>query len=355
MGFVNTGNTNTLELNFTDYGKSLVGGNAGTSLLTVLASSKFALRDDGIDYRRFSAAPVPGAATTTTDGPCFDQQFTTSPVNERLSGDCFFNFADVRGRAANDPCIKTVSQTSNVGGGGPSPFPLNINLLYVYEEGIASIPPPDTGGQTPPPPPAPACFDSGYDSTQFGMNENGCACTTYTNAWEALLGASTNIGALTGSDAQLLPPMQLNDYGNYAYYYPSFESVNNFLVNSILQNVSQNANAGGQFGYWGPIQGIGNYVEATQITLTDTGGVVGDVNGDGIVGCDDLSWIVNCYCQGIMEGDNIAGTAMGAIYQSNLFNLMDSYISLAGCEGQVPSFQCNGTMAQCVIPSICGS
>ena len=55
MGFVNTGNTNTLELNLTDRGKALIGGGGGgLSLFTTLASSKFALRDQGLDYRRFS-------------------------------------------------------------------------------------------------------------------------------------------------------------------------------------------------------------------------------------------------------------------------------------------------------------
>ena len=362
MGFVNTGNTNTLKLNFTDYGKRLIGGNAGTSLMTTLATAKFALRDHGMDYRRFSLAAVPGSTDTTTNGPCYDQQYSVSPYNERLSGTCFFNFPDVRGRANNEPCNKTVSEVNDISGGGPDEsLAININVLYVNEEGIATIPnvaiSPDP--IVPDPPPVPACFDSGYDSTAFGLNENGCACTTYSNAWENILGASQNVGAMTGSEAQQLNWAQLDDYYGYAYYYPSYESVINVLVNSLLQNgynfIGPNQTTTAYWsGYWGPLEGPGNSVEASQVTVTDTGGVVGDFNGDGIIGCDDLSWMINCYCQGLSEGDNVTGNAYGPLIQNNIWSTIDSYIVAAGCENEVPSALCDGSTPQCTNVQICG-
>ena len=362
MGFVNTGNTNTLEINFTDYGKSLIGGNGGTSLLTTLASAKFSLRDHGMDYRRFSSVPVPGSTDTTSDGPCFDQQFSTSPFNERLSGTCFFNFPDTRGRASNNPCIKTVSEVNDIEGGGPNEeFAININVLYVNESGVPSQPDIASQGDpiVPDPPPVPACFDSGYDSTAFGLNENGCACTTYSNAWEEILGASQNIGSMSGPDASQLSWSQLDDYYGYAYYYPSYESVINVVVNSLLQNGYNyigpaSTTTSYWSGYWGPLEGIGNSVEATQVTVTDTGGVVGDFNGDGVIGCDDLSWLVNCYCQGLSEGDNITGNGYGVVYQANIWSLIDSYIVAAGCQNDVQSAQCNGSIPQCTNVQVCG-
>ena len=42
MAFVNTGNTNTLELNLTDYGKSILLGNSGGDLLNQIV--KFGLK-----------------------------------------------------------------------------------------------------------------------------------------------------------------------------------------------------------------------------------------------------------------------------------------------------------------------
>ena len=53
MGFVLTANSNTLTASLTDYGKSILVGNAGGELINQIV--KFGLRDADIDYRRFTA------------------------------------------------------------------------------------------------------------------------------------------------------------------------------------------------------------------------------------------------------------------------------------------------------------
>ena len=287
MGFVNTGNTNTLELNLTDYGKKYVGGASGISFLQVLGNSKFALRDHGVDYRRFSQGADP-PAPTSTNGPCYDQQYPINPYIERLSGTCFFNYPDIRGRGTGGLCLKTLSQSSDIIYDGNG-IGWNDNLLYIDVPGIqpssSSAPPlpppiPDDDGeivippQTPPEQPIPVpptCFDSGYDSTVFGLNEAGCACTTYSNAWEDTLGISQNIGT-----------------GGFAYYYPSWESVFNVIANTILAN---NISSTLPPSFWGPLQGIGTGLQLNQVQTTDTGGLIGDVYGDGNLGCDDIAWL----------------------------------------------------------------
>ena len=61
MGFISTANTNTLEVNLTDYGKSILLGNSGGGLMEQIV--KFGLRDNDIDYRRFT-----GNSSTQTYG-----------------------------------------------------------------------------------------------------------------------------------------------------------------------------------------------------------------------------------------------------------------------------------------------
>jgi hypothetical protein len=383
MGFVNTGNTNTLELNLTDYGKKYIGGSLGTSFLQALVNAKFALRDEGIDYRRFSSAPVQGAVTTTTNGPCYDQQYEVNPYMERLSGTCFFNYPDVRGRGTGGLCLKSISQTTDIDL-SMSDNGWNDNVLHIDVPGIQ--PDPNTNPPTPPPipddddeiiipppppppeppvPTPPACFDMGYDSTVFGLNESGCACLTYVNAWESFIGASQNVGSfdidveIEGYDPSLgfsFGPAFMAVDGfllGYAYYYPSAESVVNMVANMILSNNISNAVSPG---FWGPIDGVGMGTQLNQVQTTATGGLVGDVYGDGNLGCDDLAWGLACYCQGINEGDVIAYPSNTGtnFYFDAMGPLIDSYILAAGCTNMM-SAKCDGSTPQCSHPAICGN
>ena len=367
MGFVNTGNTNTLELNLTDRGKALIGGGGGgLSLFTTLASSKFALRYQGMDYRRFSTSPVPGASDTTTNGPCYDQQYSVNPYMERLSGTCFFNYADIRGRGSNAPCNKTVLLENDIMAGGPyEDLGINDNLLYLNEPGIPSVPEVEEEEVIPPPPPA--CFDLGYDST-FGQqpNPDSCACTTYGTVWEPLIGESENIfngwnmqetiaggynPALGWTDSGLTPAnTQGGGWIGFAYYYPSYEAVMNVILNLSIQNNTPLYQLSGAFG---PAEGMfAQGATQTQLMVTDTGGIVGDVYGDGSLACSDLSWAMKCHCQGVLEGD-VTPTPSYLQMQNIINNVMDSYIVAVGCNNNVPSSMCDGTMAQCQNPAIC--
>jgi hypothetical protein len=382
MGFVNTGNTNTLELNLTDYGKRYIGGGAGVSFLQALGNAKFALRDGGIDYRRFAVAPVPGSSNVDTNGPCYDQQYEVNPYMERLSGTCFFNYPDVRGRTTGGLCLKTITQKTDINlainDNGWNDSVLHIDVPGIQPDPNTNPPPPpiipdeDGDNNSPPPeeppepeiPTPPACFDAGYDSTVFGMNEAGCSCLTYSNAWENIIGASENVGVfdidveVEGYDPSLSPGTVFDNQPGgyqsgwllgYAYYYPSQESLANIIQNMIISN-----NLGsGMNGFWGPMDGVGVPLEISQVQTTDTGGLIGDVYGDGNLGCDDISWAVGCYCQGVNEGDVISFPGMG-VYTNAINLVIDSYIIAAGCTN-IMSTQCNGSLAQCNHPAICGN
>lgn len=383
MGFVNTGNTNTLELNLTDYGKQYIGGGLGINFLQVLGNAKFALRDGGIDYRRFSSSPVQGSSTVDTNGPCYDQQYEVNPYMERLSGTCFFNYPDVRGRGTGGLCLKSITKSTDINL-SINDNGWNDNVLHIDVPGIQPdpntsppIPPPipdDDGEIINPPPPdppeppvptPPACFDMGYDSTVFGLNESGCACLTYVNAWESLIGASENIGVfdidveVEGYDPSLSPGTVFDNQPGaymqgwglgYAYYYPSSESVINMVANMILSNNITNAVSPG---FWGPLDGVGVPTQLNQVQTTDTGGLVGDVYGDGNLGCDDIAWGLACYCQGVSEGDVISYPT-AQFYFDAIGPLIDSYVLAAGCTNMM-SAKCDGSTPQCNHPAICGN
>tara|TARA_R110000803_G_scaffold39315_4_gene84849 strand:+ start:54032 stop:55018 length:987 start_codon:yes stop_codon:yes gene_type:complete len=157
MGFINTGNTNTLELNLTDYGKSILVGNSGGDLLSQIV--KFGLKDSDIDYRRFS-----GDSKTQSYGPCYDQSSLFNNKIESLSGECFYNYPDVRGRVGVEVCNMAVLQGPDTNGSSIlfNPKPSGY-LWYTLNEDLEPK----------------YCFKKGYNSTNLGLNEYGCKCSQF--------------------------------------------------------------------------------------------------------------------------------------------------------------------------------
>jgi len=157
MAFVNTGNTNTLELNLTDYGKSILVGNSGGDLLNQIV--KFGLKDSDIDYRRFS-----GDSTTQSYGPCYTQSSLFNNKIESLSGECFYNYPDVRGRTGVEVCDMAVLQGPDTNGTTVlfNPKPSGY-LWYTLNEDLESK----------------YCFKKGFNSTNLGLNEYGCQCAQF--------------------------------------------------------------------------------------------------------------------------------------------------------------------------------
>ena len=157
MGFISTANTNTLEVNLTDYGKSVLLGNAGGGLMEQIV--KFGLRDSDVDYRRFT-----GDSSTETYGPCHDQSLSINPNMTSLSGDCFYNYPDVRGRYGMEVCDLAVLDGPTTDGTtilfNP---PRQGNLWYTTNQDLESK----------------ACFEKGFDVRNLGLNEYGCKCSQF--------------------------------------------------------------------------------------------------------------------------------------------------------------------------------
>jgi hypothetical protein len=157
MGFISTANTNTLEVNLTDYGKSVLLGNAGGGLMEQIV--KFGLRDGDVDYRRFT-----GNSSTQTYGPCYSQSLSVDTNMVSLSGDCFYNYPDIRGRYGLEVCDLGVLDGPTTDGTtilfNP---PRRGNLWYSLKEDLESK----------------ACFQKGFDVRNLGLNEYGCKCSQF--------------------------------------------------------------------------------------------------------------------------------------------------------------------------------
>lgn len=269
MGFVSTANTNTLSVNLTSYGKFLLAGkNPKNSFMSAIKF--FGLKDQDIDYRRFGRLPVSGSENTNTNGPCYDQQFIVNPTNERLSGDCFYNYPDIRGGVESNVPYPSVSQVSELFKGGGS----NIHWKV--------------GGQI-----YSDCFQNGYDSTVFGLNDYGCLCTL--------------------------------DLGFGVSETPSYYSLLFVIENFILFN--------------GNTQNIDTETIQT-IQYSDNGGLVGDVYGDGKLSCDDVCWFMECWCHSLHNGD-ISPLDVPNEYK----NKIDNLLGLSGCDKCKSSF-CDGKTIQ---------
>jgi len=157
MGFITTANTNTLEVNLTDYGKSILVGNAGGGLIEQIV--KFGLRDNDIDYRKFS-----GDSSTNNYGPCHSQSLTTNPNMVSLSGDCFYNYPDIRGRNGIEVCNMAVLDGPTTDGSTILFNPKREgNLWYSLKEDLESK----------------ACFQKDFDVRELGLNEYGCKCSQF--------------------------------------------------------------------------------------------------------------------------------------------------------------------------------
>ena len=157
MGFVLTANSNTLTASLTDYGKSILVGNAGGELINQIV--KFGLRDEDIDYRRFTADTA-----TQTYGPCYEQSVLNSPNIEALSGTCFDTYPDIRGRYGLEVCDLGILQGPTTDGSTVLFNPLRKgNLWYTTQE--------DLEGKY--------CFSSDFDVTSLGLNEYGCKCAQF--------------------------------------------------------------------------------------------------------------------------------------------------------------------------------
>ena len=157
MGFISTANTNTLELSLTDYGKSVLVGNTGGDLFNQIV--KFGLKDGDIDYRRFTAQ-----TSNLSYGPCYGQSILVNSSMESLSGNCFYNYPDIRGRYGVEVCDLAVLQGPTTDGSTIS-FnpPTQGSLWYTTQQDMESK----------------FCFSSGYDVTRLGLNEYGCKCTQF--------------------------------------------------------------------------------------------------------------------------------------------------------------------------------
>ena len=157
MGFISTANTNTLEVNLTDYGKSVLLGNAGGGLMEQIV--KFGLRDSDVDYRRFT-----GNSSTETYGPCYNQSLSINPNMVSLSGDCFYNYPDVRGRYGLEVCDMAVLDGPTTDGTTVLFNPTRKgNLWYSLQEDLEPK----------------ACFQKGFDVRDLGLNEYGCKCSQF--------------------------------------------------------------------------------------------------------------------------------------------------------------------------------
>ena len=157
MAFISTANTNTLELSLTDYGKSILVGNSGGDLLNQIV--KFGLRDADIDYRRFTADTIHHVY-----GPCYTQSFEVNKDIESLSGDCFYNYPDIRGRYGVEVCNLALLQGPTTDGTTIIFNPTRDgNLWYSTVEDEE----------------AKYCFKKGYDVTSLGLNEYGCKCSQF--------------------------------------------------------------------------------------------------------------------------------------------------------------------------------
>ena len=157
MGFISTANTNTLEVSLTDYGKSVLLGNAGGGLMEQIV--KFGLSDGDVDYRRFT-----GNSSTQSYGPCYDQSLSVNPNMVSLSGDCFYNYPDIRGRYGVEVCDLAVLDGPTTDGTtilyNP---PKTGNLWYSTKKDLESK----------------GCFEKGVDIRSLGLNEYGCKCSQF--------------------------------------------------------------------------------------------------------------------------------------------------------------------------------
>ena len=329
MGWINTGNTNTLELNLTDYGKSLA-FQGGISLKDSIVS--FGLKDSGIDYRRFSRAPVPGSTDTQTHGPCFDQQYSENQFNERLSGDCFYNYPDVRGRVKDNVCNQSVSLRYNFAD-------LDSNL---HVEGPAdNLQLPSTQD----------CFSPGYNPNIFGMNEYGCSCFgSYSSPYYQFdygQGPGCAYCGMYNNNSIPLDPVwpTLSTIAHILQVYADINNITDGVGNAYVVMPNWTANWGGAGNYGQP----GSYGGPAGSGLVGGGGIVGDIYGDGTLGCQDFVWMMQCYCTGYNQGANdyynsvwfyapnqgqfpagvsFAGSVNAALDTFNCFNALN-----ANCDG----------------------
>tara|TARA_R100000664_G_scaffold5794_1_gene10717 strand:- start:20766 stop:21710 length:945 start_codon:yes stop_codon:yes gene_type:complete len=157
MGFVNSGDSYTLDFSLTDYGKALLTGGLGQNLFGSI--KQFGLKDMDIDYRRFSA-------DTSACGP---QNTYNSPTNERLSGSCYYsNYPDIRGRASADTiCNEAVFVgPRTINPATVDDIPSDATLHWKGEPVIG------TGG---------GCFDNGFNA--FNVLGYPAACDCYPEEW----------------------------------------------------------------------------------------------------------------------------------------------------------------------------
>ena len=200
MGFVLTANSNTLTASLTDYGKSILVGNAGGELINQIV--KFGLRDADIDYRRFTAD-----TTTQTYGPCYEQSVLVNPNMESLSGTCFDNYPDIRGRYGIEVCDLGIFQGPTTDGSTVLFNPLRKgNLWYTTKEDLESK----------------YCFSSDFDVTKLGLNEYGCKCAQFGIYSDVMSNDSIQPGYPTYTDV-----VQMY---NYTLNPRRFESDDNFRV-----------------------------------------------------------------------------------------------------------------------------
>ena len=200
MGFVLTANSNTLTASLTDYGKSILVGNAGGELINQIV--KFGLRDEDIDYRRFTAD-----TTTQTYGPCYEQSVLVNPNMESLSGTCFDNYPDIRGRYGVEVCDLGILQGPTTDGSTVLFNPLRKgNLWYTTKEDLESK----------------YCFSSDFDVTKLGLNEYGCKCAQFGIYSDVMSNDAIQPGYPTYTDV-----VQMY---NYTLNPRKFESDDNFRV-----------------------------------------------------------------------------------------------------------------------------
>tara|TARA_R100000322_G_scaffold46427_1_gene29057 strand:- start:123 stop:1157 length:1035 start_codon:yes stop_codon:yes gene_type:complete len=288
MGFVSTATTQTIYLKFTDYGKYQLATKGFSQIL-----KSFGLSDNDVDYRRFNT----GNSYIQTDDtsfidcggpthayPCSGQTIQTAPGGhgvERLSGCCFHNYPLERGATytiganlnagvtaiAADTVIKETVCNLGVMKG----CSVDVTNSLIVEHSISC---PNENFSTlhwnySTPTPS-VCFDPGYNATTFGIVV-GCECFDYNNdgTWDTLLDMTT-----------------------------SWMS----------------------FNMWS--QGINGMPMAT-------GGIFGDINGDGQMNCDDMAYALCCHCYK-------NGTLQNGTYPNDFIdNFVSGYYN-QGC----PSLSC---------------
>ena len=258
MGFISTATTQTIYLKFTDYGKYRLATNGFSKII-----KSFGLSDNDVDYRRFNTGNtyIPTTDTTfqncggpTHDYPCSGQTIQTAPGGqgvERLSGCCFYNYPLERGATytlgdnlndgINDAYRGTFETVCNLGVMRGCSVDDDAGDGSLADHTISC--PTETWGKStlhwkiPDGPTPKTCFDVGYDATTLGI-AIGCDC------------------------------FDLDGGGTWDTLYDMT------LIKMSWVSFMQ-----------------------TGVGLTTTGGgLLGDINGDGILDCSDLEYALCCHC-----------------------------------------------------------